>query len=434
MLHTLKCATLVCVSAFLLVSCSDLLGYGVVLWSLPEHGLDDGEIVPVYLKSTISQVYVIALPTTNEKIEVPLWQITDPVSKRKAEKQCESYIAYQHQYAATLLDGLPVRQQAVNTSRQVYRLRKDEVLKILYKGTGQPVMAGDTPMEGDWLRVLTSDGTEGWCFSHNLRLFDIRYPGSMSTQDTSQTEIIQAELAEVFAKNWRPESYLPMILNNAIDLSQMNVEYGFTIDIAKKSGRLQLATVDLSFEFSSIIKEPGELYMLEGSPISLYLRDNDLLVVSYTNNRGIPIPYNFIPIDEPIDEIINMEIERRERLFADLLSLGPDFTSENHGSLHFSSGGNVTWTDNQMLVPFVISARSSPRGTVEFKYFIGEQLQAIFDGVITISLDGSEKENNFFYSIQNNGIQLEDASGVLPQNNIFSSRALNHTVMFFEKR
>jgi hypothetical protein len=433
MLYKLTCA-LICASAFLLVSCSDLLGYGVVLWSLPERGLDDGEVVPVYLKSTISQVYVIALPSTKEKIEVPLWQITDPVSKRKAEKQRETYIAYQHQYAATLLDGLPVRQQAVNTSRQVYRLRKDEIIKVLYKGIGQPVMAGDTPMEGDWLRVLTSDGTEGWCFSYNLQLFDIRRPNATLTESTPQIEIVQTELAEVFTKNWRPESYLPMILNNTIDLSQMNADYGFTIDFAAKTGLLRLANVDLSFDFTVITKGTGETYMLDGSPISLTLRGDDLLVVSYTNNRGIPIPYNFIPIDEPITDIINMELERRERLFADLLAFGPDFASENYGSLSFSSGGNVTWTDNQMLVPYVISARSSPRGTVEFKYFISERLQAIFDGVITINLTGSEKENNFFYTIQNNGIQLEDASTVVPQNNIFSSRGTSPTVMFFEKQ
>jgi hypothetical protein len=410
-----------------------LLGYSVVLWSLPEHGLDDGEIVPVYLKSTISQVYVIALPATKEKIEVPLWQITSPVSKRKAENQREGYIAYQHQYASTLLDGLPVRQQAVNTARQVYRLRKDEVIKVLYKGTGQPVMAGDTPMEGDWLRILTSDGTEGWCFSYNLRLFDIRTPNTTVTENTQQTEAAQAELATVFTKNWRPESYLPMILNNTIDLSQMNADYGFSLDFTEKTGRLRLANVDFSFEFSSIIKEPGGSYMLEGSPISIFLQNNDLLVVSYANNRGIPIHYNFIPIDEPIDEIINMEIERRKRLFEDLLAFGSNFVSENYGSLHFSSGGNVTWTENQMLVPYIISAKSSPRGTVEFKYFIADRLKAVFDGVITINLAGSEKENNFFYSIQNNGIQLEDASGVLPQNSIFSSRGISPTVMFFEK-
>jgi hypothetical protein len=410
-----------------------LLGYGVVLWSLPERGLDDGEVVPVYLKSTISQVYVIALPSTKEKIEVPLWQITDPVSKSKAEKQRETYIAYQHQYAATLLDGLPVRQQAVNTSRQVYRLRKDEVIKVLYKGIGQPVMAGATPMEGDWLRILTSDGTEGWCFSYNLRLFDIRKPNTTIAVDTSQTEIAQAELATVFTKNWRPEFYLPMILNNTIDLSQMDADYGFTVDVAEKTGLLRLPNVDFNFEFTAITKGTGQSYTLDDSPISLTLRSDDLLVVSYTNNRGIPIPYNFIPIDEPITDIINMELERRERLFEDLLAFGPDFASENYGSLSFSSGGNVTWTENQMLVPYVISARSSPRGTVEFKYFISDRLQAIFDGVITINLTGSEKENNFFYTIQNNGIQLEDASSVVPQGNVFTSRGTSPTVMFFAK-
>ena len=33
-------------------------------------------------------------------------------------------------------------------------------------------MSGSTAMAGDWLRVIASDGTTGWCFSYNLRLFD----------------------------------------------------------------------------------------------------------------------------------------------------------------------------------------------------------------------------------------------------------------------
>ena len=54
------------------------MGYSVLLWSVPESGLSDGDIVPVYIKSKISGVYVIGIPDTEDKIEVPLWQITDP--------------------------------------------------------------------------------------------------------------------------------------------------------------------------------------------------------------------------------------------------------------------------------------------------------------------------------------------------------------------
>ena len=48
--------------SFLLVSCSDkIMGYSVVLWTIPEHQIESGQVVPVYIKSNISHVYVLEL-------------------------------------------------------------------------------------------------------------------------------------------------------------------------------------------------------------------------------------------------------------------------------------------------------------------------------------------------------------------------------------
>ena len=70
---------LICLIFFLLMmatSCSNLLGYGVLLWSLPDQELYSGDIVPVYIKSNISHVYVIGTGDSKEdKMEIPLWQI-----------------------------------------------------------------------------------------------------------------------------------------------------------------------------------------------------------------------------------------------------------------------------------------------------------------------------------------------------------------------
>ena len=62
-------------------SCSGVIGYGVLLWNVGEKEIPDGTVVPVYLKSNISKVYVIGLPETKEKIEVPLWKLSVPESK-----------------------------------------------------------------------------------------------------------------------------------------------------------------------------------------------------------------------------------------------------------------------------------------------------------------------------------------------------------------
>ena len=68
-----------------LTSCSDkIMGYSVVLWTIPEHNIPAGEILPVYIKSNISHVYIVE-KADGSKIEIPLWQMTEPVKKNKKE-------------------------------------------------------------------------------------------------------------------------------------------------------------------------------------------------------------------------------------------------------------------------------------------------------------------------------------------------------------
>src|SRR5574344_509292 len=189
--HKALSSILVAVSALfcaMLISCQGIMGYSVVLWNMPEHNLTDGTIVPVYIKSNVSHVYVVGLPQTKEKVEVPLWQISEPQSHGKAKKLVAKYKAYEHTYARCVLDGLPIRADKVNTSKQVYRLRKDEVVRALYEAEGQAVMTGkNSAMDGKWLRVISKDGTLGWCFSYNLRLFKMNADGTVQGADAEST-------------------------------------------------------------------------------------------------------------------------------------------------------------------------------------------------------------------------------------------------------
>ena len=77
-------SVLLAFSLALISSCSKIMGYSVLLWNIPEKGLQDGDVVPVYIRSNISHVYVIG--TSEGKFEVPLWQLTEPVSKSKVNK------------------------------------------------------------------------------------------------------------------------------------------------------------------------------------------------------------------------------------------------------------------------------------------------------------------------------------------------------------
>ena len=100
---------LACLLTLLLTSCGDkIMGYSVVLWTIPEQQIKSGDIVPVYIKSNISHVYVIGT-SSGEKIEVALWQLTEPVKKGKVKNIAARYAANAATYASLKLDGLPCR-------------------------------------------------------------------------------------------------------------------------------------------------------------------------------------------------------------------------------------------------------------------------------------------------------------------------------------
>ena len=94
-------ATLLAFCSTFLISCEDkVMGYGVLLWNVPEHKLQSGDVLPVYIRSNISQVYVVGIKNEDEpqskelqKIEIPLWQLTEPVKKSKIGNVTKKYEA-----------------------------------------------------------------------------------------------------------------------------------------------------------------------------------------------------------------------------------------------------------------------------------------------------------------------------------------------------
>lgn len=416
----------------LFTSCSGVMGYGVLLWNLPKEGLQDGDIVPVYIKSNISHVYVIG--TQNGKIEIPLWQLTDPVSKRKAIKSSKIYKDYFHKYAYVALDGLPMRAEPVNTSKQVYRLRKNEVIKVLYKGEGQKVMAGQKPLEGDWLRILTSDGTQGWCFSYNLRLYDVDKTGNaIGVKVETQTEEIDETFENILVKNWYPENYNSMIRTGRVDVNRLDPTQKFSFNKEENKLSFRIKNINNTWEYKGFKKKGINQYILTEIPIEITVRNASFIVIRYTGQDGKPQDFNLVAIEQDLNEIVKAELDRRTKVYEQLYVFGPTFKSQNYGTLIFEENNRFRWANKNLLVPSIIASNAGNTGSVEIKYFLSRALSSAYDGVITFNFDGMQKEVNFLYKLQENGLRLEDATGAVINNGVVTERGLSPLVLFFNK-
>lgn len=414
---------------FALSSCSRSLGYSVVLWSMPEYDLQDGEIVHVLIKSNISQVYVIE--KENKKIEIPFWKLSNPVSKSKAKDSLARYEEFQHKYALVALDGLPMRTEPVNTAKQVYRLRESETVRVLYKGKGQPVMAGKKAMPGDWLQIMTDDGTQGWCFSYNLRLFDER-DGKDSLQ---QAEKVDPVLAGMLEKRWWPESYSTMISSGQIDLESMNTNFGFVTGSVTKQVRLALKNLSVNYPFEGVTTKSPNVYEFNKTPITVTVRTPNFIILQYVNDKGIPISFNMVTLKDSIviEDIIKTEKNRRNSLWTELRSGGVNYISSNYGIIQFLENKQFIWGGYQLLTPDFIPSTAGSDGTADFKYFLSNNLSNQFDGIITFSFSGSSNEINFFYKREIGGLRLESAKGAGFKGNVVNSRSSSPMVIFFSR-
>ena len=433
--HKALSSILVAVSALFcatLISCQGIMGYSVVLWNMPEHNLTDGTIVPVYIKSNVSHVYVIGLPQTKEKVEVPLWQISEPQSHGKAKKLVAKYKAYEHTYARCVLDGLPIRADRVNTSKQVYRLRKEEVIRVLYESDGAAVMTGQNAMNGKWLRVLTNDGTVGWCFSFNLRLFTMNGDGVASSNADSSAVVERDETLEsMLATKWYPENYSAMIKSGNIDLNNMNTLYGFDTGSASGKVAMHLPGLDAEYEYAGVKKTDDAVYKFDDAPFQVTVRSKTFIVVQYTDETGIPKSYNFVSLDSDIEQLINDETERRKEAYTKVRVLGPDFRSSNYGTLTFEDGNLFKWSGYGLIVPSIVSSNAKESGSVTIEYLLDASLKKNWDGVLTFKFDGMENEVNFLYKLESNGLRLEDATHATFEGSIVTARSSNSLVMFF---
>ena len=430
---TLLSIILLSLSVFF-TSCSEkIMGYSVVLWNIPEKQIASGEVVPVFIRSNISHVYVIGTED-GEKIEVPLWQLTEPVKKGKIAAVKNKYAPMSDYYASVKLDGLPSRAEPVNTSKQVYRLRKGEIIKILYKGKGQAPMAGKKPLEGDWYRILMGDGTQGWCFSYNLALFQMDKDGNrVGGELLVEEETNDSRFDEAIKKIWYPDYYKTLIESENIDLSRLNPNYKFVIDVENEKVSLNYTNIHENWKYEGYVKTNENEFTLKNIPIIVVYKNSGFVVARYTNESGKPQDINLVCIESDIPEIIQAEKDRRSSIYQKIFDNGPRYSSSSYGNLTFMNDNTFKWGNFKLLVSNgVIPAGAKNNGIVNIKYNLSKSLRENYDGVLSLKFEGLADEVNFLYKLETGALRLEDTTGASINGNQITSRGTSPVIIYLK--
>ena len=430
-------------AVLLISSCSRLLGYGVLLWSVEDPAVPSGTVLPVYIRSNIDRVWVVGIPkefrangSRADKIEIPLSKLELSGSKKKAQERAEAFSPYALLYAETLQDGLPIREHPDNGARRVYRLKVGEIIKVLTPVQGvEAVGASGDPLPGEWYRVLTEDGTTGYCFSYRLKLFD-HTGGSLAAIRLDQQDPEDLNLDRLLERTWSAEAYGTMVNNGKIDLDELS--YHWCFDPGQDTGIAVIRTKDLelSFEYVKIRSTGTQSWRFEGTPLQMNLRSDTTLAVQFTEGNGVLRTLLFVALPSSVDDIILQETARREELFRTIYEYGPVYSSNNYGTLIFSEDGRFSWSGNYLLVPQVISASALGSGVLDMRLHVSDVLSSRYDGAFTMRFDGIGgigTTTDFIYAIDPQGLRMEYVPETSLDGVTVVRRASSPVVVYFFK-
>ncbi|MDR2952954.1 MAG: SH3 domain-containing protein [Treponema sp.] len=428
-------------AAVLSLSSCSRLGWGILLWSTDEPPIPSGAVLPVYIKSNINQVWVVGVPETyrtdkeGDKIEIPLPQFEFSGSRRKAEQRAGEFAEYAGFYAENLQDGLPIREHPDNNARRVYRLRTGEIIKILSRIEGVPaISATGEPLPGDWYKVLTWDGTTGYCFSYRLKIFEQGIGSVQSAPAAGRKTETDPDLDMVLARVWSPESYQQMVNSKRLNISELEKHWRF--DPGQDTGTAKIILPDMKKEFvyESIYPDGDRAWRFEGTTLQMNLRTNTTLVVQFTEGTGGMRTLLFAALSADVDDLIIQENARRESQLASIVNMGPKFTSNNYGTVTFSINGEFEWTGYDLLVPQLIPSEAAGNGNIFMDLFIAPSFEEHFTGAFTLRFAGVPAEANrirFMYSLDNQGLRLEVVPDYAIEEITVTRRSSSPIVLYF---
>lgn len=390
-------------------SCSQkILGYGTILWAPDGSLFPTGQTVTIISESELADVYLINDGSGEESVQIERWRVEFFEDKPLAEEKSKTTLEYKTIFARNLKDGLLIREEPSITSQRVYKMRKNQTIKVFDKIAAISTVG---QYEGFWYQVITEDGTIGYCFDHYLDIYD------SSVKPEEKVNPADVLIDAAFTKNYHPSSFIKMIKNAAIDLKLFRPQIGFFPDLENRSLRIVTSAYSISVYWNSLSLIDKRSFELGESGVEVTVLSDTKLQVSYYYDDEKVIT-NYVVI-ESIEDIIIAETERRETLYNSLLEEGTSFSSNAYGNIRIQFDGNFAWSNYNRLVPQIIPDGSDGTGKIRFNKFLSSELKDEYTGIISFNFRYGDRliPINFLYTLVDKKLRLT----YVPENDIIEN-------------
>ena len=399
------------------------MGYGVVLLSPDTKALETGTLVEVKEKSEINNTYTVKPPDSEQKFEIDTWRVELFEKQSQAETRSREYDEYEDIYARNLRDGLAIREEPDIGSSRVYKLRKNQEIKVLRKTDVEEQIGGH---DGVWYHVLTKDGVQGYSFDYYLKLFDI----TAAPEEQSGPDLTQ--INESLNKTYRPEDFKAMEENQQINLQKFTTDYGIFSDLENRTIQIRLYNKSYTFEYEEIRRINDRRYAFVPADLEIIIRGDDSVQAVFTVDDQTYDPVFVFYEEERIQEIRETEQERRTELFTQLIENGPLFTSSAYGEIEFKEGREFSWQNLDRLVPSIVPSVIYESGTVSLDHFLVPELRSDYSGALAFRFEQAAAEPVvFLYSLDGNALKLEYVPGRHVDEKIVQQRSSSRLIMAF---
>ncbi len=403
-MHRIQNFTFRLLFAFLLIagimSCGDSrIATGVMLWPPDEHPEAHGIVVPIMEANRNTNTFLVKIGN-NDAILVEQFRVRRFETVEEAEAFALEFQDYAFLYAESQQRALPVRRTQSTESQSVYRFREGEILKILGSPSEEVVISG---LRGRWYPVLTEAGVQGYSFDFSLIVFDERE----GISEQARLRELPAQARTILENVWRPHAFSELIDDGTPSLERLDTRYGLFPEPDRNVIRIVGDDVSAEFTYDNVVASGASHIRFEGSSLEARIDGSSQITVFFrVDGRDYTRRFRLLRTD--LETIIERETERRARALEMLHGDGAILSSSSYGTIEVDASGRFSWTENELLIPGIISPSFASTGSVQFRYYLGTALRNRYDGVVSFRFDGAPEGDlvSFLYEVEPDGIRL----------------------------